>query len=128
MSDTTWKRHLYKAPKKEIIQNRKTFYDLKRGKNESTDEWLKRVQKCISSCDFPIFVEFLLIDRFVCGLNKTEMQIILNTETWSLKQLLEYFLNQNINTECTEKSDTADRNVSARAMDSESVNVLKYIC
>lgn len=127
MSDTTWRRHLYKAPKKEILQNRKAFYDLKRGKNESIDEWLKRIQKCINCCDFPIFVEFLLIDRFVCGLNKSEMEIILDTETWSLKQLLEYFLNQNIKTESTEENDKPkNENVSAHALDSESVSVLNY--
>lgn len=125
MSDTTWKRHLYKAPKKEILQNRRAFYDLKRGKNESIDEWLKRIQKCIGCCDFPIFVEFLLIDRFVCGLNRAEMKIILDTETWSLKQLLDYFFDQNIHNGSTDKSDKPNENVSAHALDSESVNVLE---
>lgn len=117
-------RDLYKAPKKEILKNRKAFYELKRRKSESIDKWLQRIQKCIDCCDFPDFVEFLVIDRFVCSLNKAEMEIILNTEAWSLKQLLEHFLNRNGD---KVKSDKPKRNVPASPMHSESVNILKIL-
>lgn len=122
MFDITRKQDLYKTPKKEIIKIRKAFYDLKRRKNEPTDKWLKRVQKCIDCCDFPIFMEFLLIDRFVCGLSKAEIEIILKTETWSLEQLLENFLNRNGG---EDKDEKPKPNVSAQPLDSESVSYLK---
>lgn len=117
MSDTKCKPNLYKPPKKEILKNRKAFYDLKRKKSESTDKWLERIQKCIDCCDFPKFMEFILIDRFVCGLNKTEMEIILKTENWSLKQLLEHFLNQSGG---KNKKDKAKPKVFADSTDSDS--------
>lgn len=119
MVDTAQKWDLYKAPKDKILENRKAFYGLQRKCNEPTDKWLKRVQNCISRCEFPIFVEFLLIDRFVCALNKTEIGIIRGTDTWSLKKLLECFLDH---TGSTNKNDKPDSNVSARILDSESVS------
>lgn len=124
MFDIKRERGLYKAPKKEILKNRKAFYELKRRKSETTDKWLQRIKKCIDCCDFPMFIEFLVIDRFVCGLNKTEMEIILNTEAWSLKQLLENFLNRNGD---KVKNGRSKRNVSTPPVDSESVSTLKKL-
>lgn len=98
MDVTGRNQDLYNVPKSEILQNRKAFYGLQRENNETIEKWLKRVQNCISHCEFPMFIEFLLIDRFVCGLDSTEMKIVQDTVTWSLKQLLDHFLNRNINT------------------------------
>lgn len=43
-----------------------------------------------------IFVEFLLFDRFVCGLNDNELNPIrCVSESWTFKQLLEHFLDEN---------------------------------
>lgn len=123
MFDIIRKQVLYEAPKKEIVKNRKVFYELKRREKESVDKWLQRVQKCIECCDFPEFMEFLVIDRFVCGLDNTEMEIILKTAAWSLKQLLEHFLDQN---ESNHSSGKPKQNVSTPIpMDSESVSILK---
>lgn len=122
MSDIAIMRDLYKTPKKEIVKNRQAFYDLKRKKTESTDKWLKRVQKCIDCCDFPMLMEFLLIDRFVCGLKKPEMEIILNTENWSLKQLLEHFLKRSGGKVSKNEKPKPKPNISAHSMDSESVS------
>lgn len=122
MSNPTQNWDSYRAPKEEILQNRRAFYGLKRQNNESTDKWLKRVQKCINCCEFPIFVEFFLIDRFVGGLDSTEMEIIRGTETWSLKQLLDYFFNRNINAGSIERNDKPNRKTS---VDSESVSIVK---
>lgn len=123
MSDTTCNNdwNLYKTPKKDILQNRQAFYDLKRETNESNDKWLKRVQSCVNNCEYPIFVEFLLIDRFVCGLNSADMEIIRQTETWSVKQLLDYFLDQN----ATGNANKNQKSKRRRSLDSESVGIAK---
>lgn len=124
MNDTARSWSMYKAPDIDTLQNRQAFYGLKRGNQESLEKWLKRVQECIDCCEFPLFVEFLLIDRFVCGLNSVEMEIIRGTESWSVMQLLDYFLNRNIGTGNSDKNQKSNRK---RSVDSESVSIEQQI-
>lgn len=88
--------NLYKIPSNEILHKRIEFYDLKRGIGETVEQWLNRVQSSILSCTFPTITNrFLLIDRFICGLSRDEMQIIERAGTWStLKQLMAMFADQ----------------------------------
>lgn len=81
---------MYSVPSKSILQQRKDFYCLRRQKRESTAQWLNRIQKCIMCCGFPSFVEFLLIDRFICGLDATELKSFeRGNKSWTLKQIQE---------------------------------------
>lgn len=90
---------LYKTPSDEILQSRRAFYSLRRRPGESNAKWLKRVQECIGYCEFPLFVEFLLIDRFICGLNANELESIRSIASWTFKQLLDFFSDvQNVGT------------------------------
>lgn len=125
MTDTARSWSMYKAPQKDTIQYRQAFYRLKRENNESIEKWLRRVQECIDCCEFPIFVEFLLIDRFVCGLNNVEMEIIRGTESWSVMQLFDSFLNQNMGNELT-FADTNEKPNRKGSVDSELVSELKW--
>lgn len=43
--------------------------------------------------------EYLLMDRFVCELSEEERKFIQSVDTWTLKQLKEYFLHQQVNIE-----------------------------
>lgn len=88
----------YKIPSHEILKNRRTFHGLQKEVSESVDRWLKRVQLCIDCCEFPtVIIEFLLIDRFVCGLNVSELKCMESVDIWTVKHLLEYYFNdQNI--------------------------------
>lgn len=93
MVDTSFNWKLYSVPSKVILQKRKDFYGLRRKKRESTNQWLNRIQKGINCCKFPSFVEFLLIDRFVCGLDAVELKTIQSAnKSWTLKQITELFL------------------------------------
>lgn len=98
MVDIVCDQNLYKIPSEDILQNRRAFYSLRRGNGESTGQWLKRIQNCIDSCEFTIFIDILLIDRFVCGLNANELKTVHNSNTWTLKQLLDFFTDENVNT------------------------------
>lgn len=102
MVDIVCDLDLYKMPMDEILQNRFEFYEFKREAGEPIQQWLNRIQNCISCCDYPAFIiEFLLIDRFICGLSKTEMEIIRSAGTWSFKQIIERFGYQKVGSEDT---------------------------
>lgn len=108
MVDQLYDWDLYKSPSNEILRNRRAFYGLQRKKHERMQQWLKRVQSSIRRCEFPKIVEFLLIDRFVCGLNNTELKTIQSVHTWTLKRLVDMFLSQNIEPEPTESNSAHD--------------------
>lgn len=86
----------YKIPTNVNLQQRIEFYGLKREIGEPVEQWLKRVRSSIVSCGFPTIIhQFLLIDRFICELNKAEMKIIHSAGTWStLKQLVTLLADQ----------------------------------
>lgn len=98
MVDTIYHLDLFQIPSEQILRNRQTFYGLLRKSDNETSNWLKQVQNCIRHCEYPkIIMEFLLIDRFICGLNTSELKIIQGaSQYWTLKQLLEHILDENI--------------------------------
>lgn len=103
MSDSVRLVDLYKTPSEEIRKNRIKFHHLRRNSRESSANWLSRVQKAIDRCKYPSFmIEFMLIDRFICGLIQTETSTIQLASTWSLQQIAEYFVEQPqvVNTGC----------------------------
>lgn len=98
MADPDIHLDLYKIPSIEILRNRQIFYGLWRRSDDKTRTWLDRVESSIRHCDFPtIIVEFLLLDRFVCGLSASELSSIqIVKESWTLIQLLEHFFDGNV--------------------------------
>lgn len=113
MAETTvWDWDLYKLPIDEILKNRIGFYEFKREVGEPIERWLIRIQNCISCCDYPPFIiEFLLIDRFICGLNKTEREVIRGAGTWSFKQIIGRFVHQKVDSESMDANLAIDNNV-----------------
>lgn len=73
MAVTTIDSVLYKLPADEFLKNRREFYGLKRENGESSKQWLIQVRNSINSFDFSN-AEYLLIDKFVCELNKDDTQ------------------------------------------------------
>lgn len=85
---------LYKSPSEAAIKNRREFYALRKKRGETTKKWLERVCTHASCCEFLTLTEYILIDKFVCGLNNEEIESILNTDTWTLNLLNERFVNR----------------------------------
>lgn len=88
----------YKPPPDRILRHRKQFYSLWRRCDDESASWLKRIQNQIDRCEFPplISCEYLLIDKFICELNTNAREFIQSVDTWTLAQLHEYFIAQNI--------------------------------
>lgn len=99
MKTMCFKQFFYKIPSEEILKSRKLFYDLKRKSGEQAKQWLDRVQNHIECCEFPKFVAYLLIDKFMCELAKDDKKFIRLANTWSLKQLNKYFGDEKVNKE-----------------------------
>lgn len=118
---------LYKIPSDTVLKHRKAFYDLWRRSDDDTTAWLNRVRKCIRRCKFPKLIEYLLIDKFVCELNRDEKNSIRKAaNTWSFKELNKYFRRRKIATGRDCKSDggvnatiTVDNAVDRNQMTSE---------
>lgn len=84
---------LYKTPSIEIIRHRKEFYGLWKRCDDQTFTWLNRVQNKIDRCEFPPVLsrDYLLVDRFVCALDDDERKFVQSVNTWTLKELQDYF-------------------------------------
>lgn len=101
MADIEGNLNFYKTPSCEILQYRKEFYGLSRRSDDQTATWMKLVQSHINRCKFPPLIsrEYLLIDRFICNLNSNAKEFVQSVDTWTLQQLNEYFVDQNIVTD-----------------------------
>lgn len=100
MFETIFDLISYKIPSNKIRNNRKVFYGMKKKRNEIAKIWFNRVQSRINCCEFAKLTEIILIDKFFCELSNNEIKSFQGTETWSLKQLNEYFFGQNDVNEC----------------------------
>ena len=110
MVDTVFSLDLYQIPSKEILKNRREFFGLWRRSDDEISAWLKRVQNCIRRCEYPtIILEFLLFDRFVCGLDADELKSLRSVnKSWTFKQLLNHFSDKSIDTGHIEANLTVD--------------------
>lgn len=84
---------LYQIPSNGIVNYRREFYRLKRENYEEPQAWLDRVQNHIVCCAFPKFIEYILIDKFMCELNADEIESIRSVaiDSWTFEQLHVYF-------------------------------------
>lgn len=95
MAEINYNFDLYEIPSDAVLQNRKIFYGLQRQAGEQTKTWLNRVEKRIYRCEFPEFIAYLLIDKFIGELDSTERRFIRDTAgTWTLGQMCEYLNSQ----------------------------------
>lgn len=96
MPEVTPNFDVYKIPPNRILQNRKEFYGLRRKSGETTKAWFHRLENCISRCEFPKFVKYLLIDKFICELKINELDFYRVTDNWTVDLLNKCFNNQEI--------------------------------
>lgn len=59
----------YTIPSKSVYCRRKQFHSNQRNKDESTDEWCRRVFESLNGCEFGEYADFMFIDKFFAGLD-----------------------------------------------------------
>lgn len=117
----------YKIPSEEIRQNREIFYGLHREHNEEIKSWLNRVQSHSDCCEFEKFTNFLTIDRFICGLEHSELKFInISWNIRSLKELITYFSNQEIYTEPMDMNEQIDSKSDQYDCEDAALTIVKY--
>lgn len=79
---------VYKTPSIEAFRNRKRFHATQKTHSESTSDWFKRLQKCLNNCNFDYISDYMLIDKFLSGLNETEFEKMLQVPNWTIDELI----------------------------------------
>lgn len=100
----------YRIPSKKIRRNRKSFFDLKKKRDEPVKLWCTHVQNSIDGCAFGKLTEILLIDKFFCELNDRELESFQSTKTWTLQQLTENLFGHSIDTAWIDSGNAQNEN------------------
>lgn len=79
---------VYKTPTITAYHNRRQFHATQKSQNESISDWFKRLQNCVVQCDFEHISDYMLIDKFVSGLNETDFEKISQVQTWTADELV----------------------------------------
>lgn len=77
----------YKISSKAAFHCRKVFYSCHRDRIESNEKWFRRIEECVSGCDFGKFSDFMLVDKFISGLNDESFERFPQRQTLSIDQL-----------------------------------------
>lgn len=59
----------YHVPSFDAIQQRKSFYTSTKLSDETVLEWYERIENVGNKCQFNHFHDFMVLDKFVCGLD-----------------------------------------------------------
>lgn len=78
----------YRISSREAFNHRKNFYSCQRNRIETNENWFQRIRNCVSRCDFGGFSEFLMLDKFVSGLNSDIIERCRPAQALSIAQLM----------------------------------------
>lgn len=78
----------YRVPSKEAFHHRKNFYLCQRKHSETNEKWLQRIRNCVSRCDFGGFSEFMMLDKFISGLNNEIFERFRPAQTLSTSEMM----------------------------------------
>lgn len=115
--------NFYETPSEAILQNRRAFYLSQKENAEPIAQWFYRIRQSTRSCNFGTLNDFLLIDKFICGLDSDEVQWIRQTDMWSLDQWINAIIDQ-INKDTT----TEDLTILDNFLKVELDNIVSATC
>lgn len=79
---------VYKTPPYSVFCCRKTFHAIEKSPDEELEQWFSRIQIAIAGCDFGDLTDFMLIDKFICGLSEKLFHKYAETTTLEVDRLL----------------------------------------
>lgn len=79
----------YEIPTDAVLEHRKKFYSTEKELTEPIAEWFCRIRSAIEHCDYGDFSNFLIIDKFFCGLDADAKRWLRKTKAWSADQLVQ---------------------------------------
>lgn len=78
----------YKTPSRAAFYCRQVFYSCQRELVESNEKWFRRIEECVDGCDFGTLSDFMLIDKFISGLNADAFEKFSQMQTLTVERLL----------------------------------------
>lgn len=79
---------IYKTPSTVVFHNRQQFHATHKVPGENTSDWFKRLQLFIGKCEFETLTEYMLIEKFISGLNNEDFEKISQVPTWTTEELI----------------------------------------
>lgn len=87
----------YTIPSSTAYHKRKRFYSNDRNQYETNEEWFHRVFESLNGCEFGELTDFMLIDKFIAGLNDETFQKYAVNTALSVNDALSIGLNKDDN-------------------------------
>lgn len=98
----------FKPPSLTAFQCRRIFHKCERKETESVHNWLTRIKDSIVDCAYDSLHDFMLIDKFISGLDETDFEYFSQRKLWPQQETLlnvkdcELNYQKDISIECTE--------------------------
>lgn len=83
-----YKMIVYKTPTVAAFHHRQQFHATQKIQGESISDWFKRLQNYATKCEFDNISDYMLIDKFVSGLNEIDFEKISQVSTWTSEELV----------------------------------------
>lgn len=97
--------YFYETPNDTVLQHRTAFYSIKKENTEPAADWFGRIRSVIEQCDFGNMDNFLIIDKFFCGLDNDTKRLLQKTKVWSVEQLYQTITHPNFTIETKDCGD-----------------------
>lgn len=79
---------VYQTPSMGVFHNRQRFHATQRAQNENISDWFKRLQKFNDNCEFQDVSDYMLIDKFISGLNDSDFDKVSQIPHWTVEELV----------------------------------------
>lgn len=89
----------FKPPSLSAFRCRRVFHKCKRKQTEDYEEWFNRISDSMVNCSYGAFNDFMLIDKFMSGLNDYDLEQFSQKKLWSEKQLLLFIKELKLNSQ-----------------------------
>lgn len=101
---------IYNTPSTVAFHYRQQFHAMQKQDDDTTLDWFKRLQHSVEKCEFDhMLSDYMLIDKFVSGLNDYDFEKISKVPTWTTDELVlvvignaHIFINPQPNIDCIE--------------------------
>lgn len=78
----------YVVPSMSVYQSRRIFHTKQRNRYESLEEWFHRVFKNLNDCDYGKLADFILIDKFISGLDSETIEKFPQNERLTVNEVV----------------------------------------
>lgn len=79
---------MYQTPSTAAFQSRRQFHATHKTQSETIPDWFKRLQHLTSKCEFENVSDYMLIDKFISGLNDNDFNRLSQVAAWTTEEMV----------------------------------------